>query len=140
MVVRLIVFLSFANLICRSTDISKCFSESLGIRDNESRLYIVLAVTNWRMSQTSAGILTNNDKVPTRLDSLERNLGRIDFFLPCQTDAERVQSELWACFWRTSSVDCNAHWLTAKKSHAVSQIDRVYYRALDSFVTCTGRY
>ena len=100
MVVRLIVFLSFANLICRSTDISKCFSESLGIRDNESRLYIVLAVTNWRMSQTSAGILTKNDKVPTRLDSLERNLGRIDFFLACQTDAERVQSELWACFWR----------------------------------------
>ena len=29
-----------ANLICRSTDISKYFRESLGIRDNESRLYI----------------------------------------------------------------------------------------------------
>ena len=40
MVVRLIVFLSSANLICRSTDISKCFIESLGVRDNESRLYI----------------------------------------------------------------------------------------------------
>ena len=35
-VVRLIVFLSSANLICRSTDIS----ESLGFRDNESRLYL----------------------------------------------------------------------------------------------------
>ena len=28
------------NPLCRSTDISKCFSESLGIRDNESRLII----------------------------------------------------------------------------------------------------
>ena len=37
--VRLFVFLISANLICRGTDISKCFRESLGIRDNESRLY-----------------------------------------------------------------------------------------------------
>ena len=29
-----------SQLICRSTDISKCFSESLGIRDNGSWLYI----------------------------------------------------------------------------------------------------
>ena len=33
-------FLNSANLICRGTDISKYFRESLGIRDNESRLYI----------------------------------------------------------------------------------------------------
>ena len=33
-----------ANLICRSTDISKYFRESLGSRDNESRLYIYLTV------------------------------------------------------------------------------------------------
>ena len=32
-------FLSSVNLICRTTDISKCFIESLGVRDNESRLY-----------------------------------------------------------------------------------------------------
>ena len=37
-VVRLIVFLTSATLIFRGTDISKCFRESLGIRDNESRL------------------------------------------------------------------------------------------------------
>ena len=41
-VVRLIVLLSSANLICRSMDISKCFIESLGVRDNESRLYLVV--------------------------------------------------------------------------------------------------
>ena len=41
-VVRLIVSLSSANLICRSTDISKCFIESLGVRYNESRLYVQL--------------------------------------------------------------------------------------------------
>ena len=34
------VFLNSANLICRGTDISKYFRESLGIRDNEIRLYL----------------------------------------------------------------------------------------------------
>ena len=37
--VQFIVFLILSTLICRGTDISKYFSESLGIRDNESRLY-----------------------------------------------------------------------------------------------------
>ena len=37
-VVQFIVFLTLSTLICRGTDISKCFSESLGIRDNASRL------------------------------------------------------------------------------------------------------
>ena len=39
-VVLFIVFLTPSTLICRGTDISKYFSESLGIRDNESRLYV----------------------------------------------------------------------------------------------------
>ena len=38
-VVQFIVFLILSTLICRSTDISKFFSKSLGIRDNGSRLY-----------------------------------------------------------------------------------------------------
>ena len=33
------LFLTSANLICRGTDISEYFRESLGIRDNENRLY-----------------------------------------------------------------------------------------------------
>ena len=32
-------FLTSANLICRRTDVWKYFRESLGLRDNESRLY-----------------------------------------------------------------------------------------------------
>ena len=44
-VVQFIVFLTLSTLICRGTDISKCFSESLGIRDNESRLYLSLHET-----------------------------------------------------------------------------------------------
>ena len=36
--VDLFLFLNSANLICRGTDISKYFRESLGLRDNESRL------------------------------------------------------------------------------------------------------
>ena len=41
MVVRFIVFLTSATLICRGTDISKCSRESLGFRDNDSRLFTV---------------------------------------------------------------------------------------------------
>ena len=37
-VVQFIVFLTLSTLICQGTDISKCSSESLGIRDNESRM------------------------------------------------------------------------------------------------------
>ena len=40
-VVQFIVFLTPSTLTCRSTDNSKCFSESLGIRDNEGRLYML---------------------------------------------------------------------------------------------------
>ena len=38
-VIQFMFFLNSANLICRGTDISKYFRESLGLRDNESRLY-----------------------------------------------------------------------------------------------------
>ena len=41
-VVRFIVFLTSTTLIFRGTDILKCFKEPLGIRDNESRLYLIL--------------------------------------------------------------------------------------------------
>ena len=34
------IFLNSANLICRSTDISNHFRGSLGLRDNESRLFL----------------------------------------------------------------------------------------------------
>ena len=36
------IFLNSVNLICRSTDISKCFRGSPRLRDNESQLYIVI--------------------------------------------------------------------------------------------------
>ena len=38
------IFLNSPNLICRSTDISKCFRGSLRLRDNESRLYFEISV------------------------------------------------------------------------------------------------
>ena len=40
-VVQFIVFPTLSTLICRGTDISKYFREFLGIRDNESRLYLI---------------------------------------------------------------------------------------------------
>ena len=36
-IVQFIVFLTLSTLICRGTDISKYFSESLGIRDNDAQ-------------------------------------------------------------------------------------------------------
>ena len=39
MVNQIIFFLNSANLICRTTDISKYFRESLGVRDNESTVH-----------------------------------------------------------------------------------------------------
>ena len=45
-VVRFIAFLTSATLIFRGTDTSMCFRESLGIRDNESRL-------NWKSRNVS---------------------------------------------------------------------------------------
>ena len=42
------LFLNSANLICRGTDISKYFRESLGIRDNESRLYWFASFNQFR--------------------------------------------------------------------------------------------
>ena len=55
---RIIIFLNSANLICRSTDISKYFRESLGIRDNESRLYLnVLFYYTWNESGFNLDLL-----------------------------------------------------------------------------------
>ena len=42
------IFLNSALLICRSTDISKCFSGSLRLRDNESRLYLSIYLSIYR--------------------------------------------------------------------------------------------
>ena len=36
---RFIFFLNSAHLVCRATDISNCFRESFGLRDDKSRLY-----------------------------------------------------------------------------------------------------
>ena len=45
------IFLNTTNLICRSTDISKCFLGSLRFRDNESRLYNILEKKTERNNQ-----------------------------------------------------------------------------------------
>ena len=46
---ELFVFLKSANLICRDTDISKYFRESLRLRDNESRLYFLPSFKNEKL-------------------------------------------------------------------------------------------
>ena len=66
------IFLSYENLICRSTDISKCFRGSLQLRDNESRLYAYavqeIALSNFRLflyfSKYSSGVLKKNNRNP----------------------------------------------------------------------------
>ena len=55
-------FLNTTNLICRITDISKCFRGSLRFRDNESRLYIVIS-SNWHVqSLIELLVLSHNVK------------------------------------------------------------------------------
>ena len=49
-------FLNSANLICRSTDISKFFRESLGIRDNGSRLYLHIFYMKYATISTSLNL------------------------------------------------------------------------------------
>ena len=81
-VVQFIVYITLSTLICRGTDISKCFSESFGIRDNDIRLYSNTPVKrqmysdgepvreagwgeNWeggRKSVTLASVLLNTEK------------------------------------------------------------------------------
>ena len=58
-----------ANLICRTTDISKYFRESLGIRDNESRLYLnrrvfVMIGSSMELCSTPARIYIMFDATP----------------------------------------------------------------------------
>ena len=54
-VVQFIILLTLSILICRGTDISKCFNESLGIRDNESRLYLMMSLKFARPVAKSIG-------------------------------------------------------------------------------------
>ena len=61
MVVQFIVFLTLSTLICRGKDISKCFSESLGIRDNEGRLYIAFVSAIKENGHISKSISCNNE-------------------------------------------------------------------------------
>ena len=44
-------FLNSGNLICRSTGISMYFRESLGVRDNESRLYSNFLVPETKIAE-----------------------------------------------------------------------------------------
>ena len=47
------IFLNSAHLICRSTDISKCFSGSLRVRDNKSGLYMYYDIFVEKMRKAS---------------------------------------------------------------------------------------
>ena len=101
-------------------------------RISESPLLAYGAVTHRRMSQTCGRPFEKKNKKKKKKKNrspntlgLVKNLGRIDLVLFCQTHVERVQNESWACFWRTSCVDCDAN-LRIAKSPEVS-------------LTCLGR-
>ena len=78
-------FLNSANLICRGTDISKYFKGSLGIRDNESRLYLKhtgkilyqpgcgIWIGQTSMCSTSAVIFLSNNKFTSLVNRKEGN-------------------------------------------------------------------
>ena len=63
MVIQFIVFLTLSTLICRSTDISKCFSESLGIRDNESTVVDLVISNSKELCEISRDIRTSTHRI-----------------------------------------------------------------------------
>ena len=65
---QFIVFLTLSTPMCRSTDISKCFSESFGIRDNGSRLYFLnISFMEAVLSKVQSNL--NNSKVQSNLNN-----------------------------------------------------------------------
>ena len=88
-------FLNSANLICRGTDISKYFRESLGLRDNGSRLYINKIVVSfcflllWQQddkekrkekqsSSASPGFLYNKSKISPAIAQYQQTQDNYD--------------------------------------------------------------
>ena len=52
------ILLNSANLIYRSTDISRCFRESLGLRDNENHLHITLKVEGYNFMGSKLAVIS----------------------------------------------------------------------------------
>ena len=71
-------FLNSPNLICRSTDISKYFWESLGIRDNESRLYLEFSLRDnfglIRTVYTKSKRIMHKNNIPHNIKTLLKSL------------------------------------------------------------------
>ena len=57
------IFLNSENLICRSTDISKCFRGSIQLRDNESRLYLKFHMQKVEIIKFLMGYVCELEKV-----------------------------------------------------------------------------
>ena len=94
MVVRIIFFLKSENLICRGTDISKCFRESLGIRDNESRLYLYRRVFVMTVDSLGSKALSGGRR---RLISLTRRqicVSAVRMYCHAGTAAPRINLNL----------------------------------------------
>ena len=70
-VIRFIVFLNSANLICRGTDISKYSRESLGLRDNKSQLYIKRQLEKTTITEYSPPPKVPNKVRMTRNDTIQ---------------------------------------------------------------------
>lgn len=85
------------------------------------------------MSQAGARYFEKEKLQSPKTLGLVRNLGHKDLDLPCQTDVECIQSELWAYFWHKSSIECDAQWHKVKSQDIsltclglVQSIDRAY--------------
>ena len=65
-----IVFLTLSTLICQGTDISKCFSEFLGIRDNESRVYIIAYLVRCKPRKTQISLIMHTSRSESSEETL----------------------------------------------------------------------
>ena len=97
-VVQFIVFLTFSTLICWGTDISKCFSESLGIWDNESRLYFawfLKEMENFRLENEEGKKITVAElaKLEDAMKSRDREMEKLDEEVASKKKSGRSQDE-----------------------------------------------
>ena len=94
-------FLSSANLICRSTDITKCFRWSLRLRDNKSRLYLfssgwflfLVSFFYYNVSKISKISNNNNEEGETKKEN------RYNYY--CYYFSKRKKQKNWSlCLMR----------------------------------------
>ena len=108
---ELFLFLNSANLICQSTDISKYIRESLGIRDNESRQYVLSKNSRKNITNLSSAEFGKRNAKSYFLRRIRNyfKTSSADFYSECQAfNLTAVTCMFGACFSLKLGLTCLA--------------------------------